>query len=84
MAMLEWKDVKFEVDEDGFMENPEEWTEEKLNQILDTFDSDLQERRHEHLEDIRSVAKELEIDKGLVDVLIGRLQSKPGFISRIR
>lgn len=27
MATLEWEEVKVEVDEDGFMENPEEWNE---------------------------------------------------------
>lgn len=27
MAMFEWNEVKIEVDEDGFMVNPEEWNE---------------------------------------------------------
>ena len=27
MPVFEWEDVKIEVDEDGFMENPEDWNE---------------------------------------------------------
>lgn len=27
MAIFEWNDVKIDVDEDGFMENPEQWDE---------------------------------------------------------
>ncbi|MGD9548437.1 MAG: hypothetical protein AB7V45_12945 [Candidatus Krumholzibacteriia bacterium] len=62
----------------------EEWTEQKLNEILDTFESDLQEKKEEHLQDIRAVASELNIDSAVVDNLINRLRSKSGFLSRIR
>jgi tRNA 2-thiouridine synthesizing protein E len=36
MAIFEYKNIKIEVDEDGFMEKPEEWNEEVAKAISTT------------------------------------------------
>lgn len=38
MPTFEWKNVKVEVDEDGFMENPEEWNEDVAYALASTED----------------------------------------------
>ena len=38
MPFLEWNEVKIEVDEDGFMENPEEWNEKVAFALASTED----------------------------------------------
>lgn len=38
MATFEWQDVKVVVDEDGFMENPEEWNERVALALASTED----------------------------------------------
>ena len=38
MPTFEWKNVKIEVDEDGFMENPEEWNEDVAYALASTED----------------------------------------------
>lgn len=38
MPIFEWKEVKIEVDEDGFMENPEEWNENVAYALASTED----------------------------------------------
>jgi dissimilatory sulfite reductase related protein len=38
MSVFEWKDVKFDVDEDGFMENPEQWNETVALALASTED----------------------------------------------
>ena len=38
MPIFEWKNVKIEVDEDGFMENPEEWNEDVALALASTED----------------------------------------------
>ncbi len=40
MATFEWNDVKIEVDEDGFMQNPEEWNEKIAQALASTEDVD--------------------------------------------
>ena len=46
MPTFEWGNVKIEVDEDGFMENPEEWTEEVALALAST--EDVSELTDEH------------------------------------
>lgn len=36
MPIFEWNDVKISVDEDGFMENPEEWNEKVAYALAST------------------------------------------------
>jgi len=44
MPMFEWGSVKIEVDEDGFMENPEEWNQDIALALASTEDvTDLSE-----------------------------------------
>lgn len=38
MPTFEWKTVKIEVDEDGFMENPEEWNQDVAFALASTED----------------------------------------------
>lgn len=38
MPIFEWEDVKIEVDEDGFMENPDEWNERVAMALASTED----------------------------------------------
>lgn len=38
MPIFEWEDVKVEVDEDGFMENPDEWNERIAEALASTED----------------------------------------------
>ena len=38
MPLFEWEDVKIMVDEDGFMENPEEWNERVALALASTED----------------------------------------------
>ncbi|MDQ1266564.1 MAG: dissimilatory sulfite reductase related protein [Bacteroidota bacterium] len=38
MAMFEWGTVKFSVDEDGFMDNPEEWNQDVALALASTED----------------------------------------------
>jgi tRNA 2-thiouridine synthesizing protein E len=38
MPVFEWKDLKIQVDEDGFMENPEEWNEQVALALASTED----------------------------------------------
>jgi tRNA 2-thiouridine synthesizing protein E len=38
MPLFEWEDVKIMVDEDGFMENPEEWNERIALALASTED----------------------------------------------
>jgi len=38
MPTFEWKNVKIQVDEDGFMENPEEWNNEVALALASTED----------------------------------------------
>jgi tRNA 2-thiouridine synthesizing protein E len=38
MPTFEWKNVKIEVDEDGFMENPEDWNEDVAYALASTED----------------------------------------------
>ncbi|MFP4527055.1 MAG: TusE/DsrC/DsvC family sulfur relay protein [Candidatus Kapaibacterium sp.] len=40
MPTFEYEDVKIEVDEDGFMENPEEWNEAVAKALASTEDVD--------------------------------------------
>ena len=49
MPIFEWEDVKFEVDEDGFMENPEEWNERIALALGSTEDVDVLTDDHWHL-----------------------------------
>ena len=46
MPVLEWKELKIEVDEDGFMENPEEWNEDVALALAST--EDVSELTEEH------------------------------------
>ena len=46
MPVFEWKNVKIEVDEDGFMENPEEWTEDVAYALAST--EDVEELTEDH------------------------------------
>lgn len=46
MPLFEWKNVKIQVDEDGFMENPEEWNEEVALALAST--EDVTELTEEH------------------------------------
>ncbi|ROL58765.1 TusE/DsrC/DsvC family sulfur relay protein [Bacteroidetes/Chlorobi group bacterium ChocPot_Mid] len=46
MPLFEWKNVKIQVDEDGFMENPEEWNEEVALALAST--EDVAELTEEH------------------------------------
>ena len=38
MPIFEWEDVNVEVDEDGFLENPEDWTEKIAMALASTED----------------------------------------------
>ncbi len=38
MPIFEWEDVKVEVDEDGFMENPDDWNERVAVALASTED----------------------------------------------
>ena len=38
MPIFEWEDLKIEVDEDGFMENPDEWNERVAMALASTED----------------------------------------------
>ena len=46
MPLFEWKNVKIQVDEDGFMENPEEWNKEVALALAST--EDVTELTEEH------------------------------------
>lgn len=46
MPVFEWKNVKIDVDEDGFMENPEEWTEDVAYALAST--EDVEELTEDH------------------------------------
>ena len=49
MALFEWEEVKIEVDEDGFMENPEEWNERVALALASTEDVHELTDEHWHL-----------------------------------
>jgi tRNA 2-thiouridine synthesizing protein E len=38
MPIFEWEDIKIEVDEDGFMENPDDWNEKVAMALASTED----------------------------------------------
>jgi dissimilatory sulfite reductase related protein len=46
MPIFEWKNVKIEVDEDGFMENPEAWNQDVALALAST--EDVTELTEEH------------------------------------
>lgn len=46
MPMFEFENVKIEVDEDGFMQNPEEWNEDVAKALATT--EDVEELTEEH------------------------------------
>ncbi len=46
MPIFEYGDLKIEVDEDGFMQNPEEWNEEVAKALATT--EDVEELTEEH------------------------------------
>ena len=46
MPLFEYGDVKIQVDEDGFMENPDEWNEEVAKALAST--EDVSELTEEH------------------------------------
>jgi len=46
MPVFEFENVKIDVDEDGFMENPEEWNEEVARALAST--EDITELNEEH------------------------------------
>ncbi len=59
MPLFEYGDVKIQVDEDGFMENPDEWNEEVAKALASTEDvSDLTEEHWKLINYLRDYFKQ--------------------------
>jgi tRNA 2-thiouridine synthesizing protein E len=59
MPMFEYKNVKFLVDEDGFMENPDEWNEDVAYALASTEDiSELSENHWKVINYLRDYFKQ--------------------------